>query len=69
MSQLPTPASSPLFGGSAECFNCPRAGGWIAVQREQSTVNKPQKSSAHAKDNYFMIPQRWAHQLMSRKEN
>lgn len=28
MSQLPAPASFPLFGGGAECFNCPRAGGW-----------------------------------------
>lgn len=39
MSQSPAPASSPLFGGSAECFNCPRAGGWIALQHAQSAAN------------------------------
>lgn len=36
MSQLPAPASSPLLGGSAECLNYPRAGGWMALQHAQS---------------------------------
>lgn len=41
MSQSQAPASSPFFGGSAECFNCPRAGGWIALQKAQCAANKP----------------------------
>lgn len=41
MSQSPAPVSSPLFGSSAECFNCPGAGGWIALQHAQSTANSP----------------------------
>lgn len=39
-SQLPAPASSPLFGGSAECFNCPRADGWLHYTM-QSAANNP----------------------------
>lgn len=45
MSQLPALASSPLFGSSAECFNCPRAGGWISLQHAQSAANKPKLCS------------------------
>lgn len=29
----------PLWGGSAECFNYPRAGGWMALQHAQSADN------------------------------
>lgn len=35
MSQLPAPASCPPFGGGAECFNRPRADGWVATKHER----------------------------------
>lgn len=38
-----------FFGGSAECFNCSRAGGWIALQHAQSAANNPKLCSCQGR--------------------
>lgn len=60
-----------FFGGSAECFNCPRAGGWIALQHAHSAANNPKlcscrgqvfhwKHGGELKDGQTMSSRQWS---------